>query len=1010
MNLPNYYENPARNHVGTMPIRAYYIPYENRKSAVLGKREDSALFLPLNGDYRFAYYNDLDEVPCEAAGADFDCSQFALLPVPSVWQMHGYDRHQYTNVHYPIPFDPPYVPSQNPCGLYIREFSLDEPFQGRRLHLNFEGVDSCFYVWVNGGFVGYSQVSHATSEFDITPFAKQGANRLTVLVLKWCDGTYLEDQDKLRMSGIFRDVYILSRPQSHIRDFSVTTALSEDLRTAEISLALEYEGLRAPVRCLLLSPEGETLEERAVSGESAVFRLQNPQLWNAESPVLYTLLLESEGECIPCRVGVRDIVIHNGVILLNGRPIKLKGVNRHDSDPVTGYAVSRDQMLRDLQLMKQHNINAVRTSHYPNSPLFTEYCDSLGLYVIDEADIESHGAGEINGAAWEKTYALLAEDEQFADAIVDRVQRLVVRDKNRPSVLFWSMGNESGYGTNFEKAAAWVKSYDPTRILHYEPDVALPGKEPDYSLIDVYSRMYPATQWIDQTYFGENKDPRPLILCEYSHAMGNGPGDLEEYYQLMYKHDRFCGAFVWEWCDHAVYDGEAANGKARYLYGGDFGEFPHDGNFCMDGLTFPDRTPHTGLLEYKNVLRPARAYEISAADGEFELSNRLDFTNLRDKLTLQYEVRSMGKRLAAGMLDNLDIPPRGSAAIKLPFTRPACGPCTVMLTYLQKSDEPALQAGHPLGFDQFTIDGASGSEPPAHGDEESAGGPVRVAETARTAVIRGDGFSYTFDKRSGRFTSLAVNGRQLLERPLDFNIWRAPTDNDRYIQNNWRAVGYDRALPRVYDIQIAEENGSAVIEAQMSLAAVCVARILTLHAAWTIRPDGAVSLVLHCEKNAEMPYLPRFGLRLFLPQALDSVSYYGYGPHESYCDKHHSAWLDRFEANVRDLHEDYLMPQENGSHFGCDWVRVTDAAGAGLLVTAGERFSFSASPYTQEALEAAKHNFELVESGCTVLCLDFMQSGVGSNSCGPELLEQYRCNFDTADFRMTIRPCGPDRQ
>lgn len=985
LKLETYYEDLQTLHVNTMDNRAYYIPFSLGENALTGERELSARMTSLNGVWEFGYYPNVLQVPEGFYLPEFDAEKFDALPVPSVWQMHGYDLHQYTNVRYPIPYDPPYVPRENPCGAYRRAFSYD-PMEGRRTYLNFEGVDSCFYVWMNGRFVGYSQVSHSTSEFDVTSFLVPGENLLAVLVLKWCDGTYLEDQDKLRMSGIFRDVYLLSRDNAHIRDFFITTPLSEDYTGAEVRAELSFLGDAGEVSYELLDGDYAAIASGKAEKGSIAIALDQAHLWNAEDPYLYTLLMRCGEEVIAAPVGLREITVRNQVIYLNGQKIKFRGVNRHDSSPFSGYAVTVEDMLEDLTMMKEHNINAVRTSHYPNSPLFTELCDRYGFYVIDEADMECHGVDALYGA--DADYCKIARDPRFEGAILDRVQRLVVRDKNRPCVLFWSMGNESGYGANFEKALAWTAAYDPTRLRHYEGEnLAVEGD--DLSNLSVASKMYPDVAWVEE-YLNSEKANRPFVLCEYIHAMGNGPGDAEDYFALIEKYDQFCGGFVWEWCDHAVYMGKTADGRDKYFYGGDFGEFPHDGNFCMDGLVYPDRRPHNGLKEYKNVIRPLRLTGADCAAGRFTFRNMLDFTNTGDLLTVIYQITQQGKVVAEDVIEEaqLDIPPHGSREITLAYPQGLSGSFAVKFSYYQKTEKALTGIGHPLGFDQAGKDHADLSA----FARESAGSVTAVTGD-RYVVVEGKNFRYTYDQWAGVFSRLCKDNRSLLEKPMEYNIWRAPADNDRVMRQEWEACGYHRATVRTYQTTVEEAENCVRLRTGLTVSGIYLQHILEVEALWTVRASGEITVDLTAKKNPATPYLPRFGLRLFLPACMDQAEYFGFGPNESYIDKHRSSWLGKFSAAVEDLHEDYIKPQENGSHWQCEYVTIAGGEGA-LTAWSEEPFSFQASPYTQEELTQKAHNFELEKSGYTVLCLDAAQSGVGSNSCGPKLLEKYRANSD----------------
>ncbi|HIW73414.1 MAG TPA: DUF4981 domain-containing protein [Firmicutes bacterium] len=1021
MIIEKYYEDPHILHVGTQPPRAYYVPCASAETALAPEpRNASERFQLLNGIWQFAYYESVHDLKERFYLPDAVRDGFGSLPVPSVWQMQGYDRHQYTNNRYPFPFDPPYVPHHNPCGAYIHTFTLDDRPEGWKRFLNFEGVDACFYVWINGTWLGYSQVSHSTSEWEITDHVHAGENELAVLVLKWCDGSYLEDQDKFRTSGIFRDVYILTRPADHIVDFTVTTPLSENYTHAQVQVQLIKSEPSLPVKYTLYDAAGRPVAGGETDGTAFSMPVAAPRLWNAEDPYLYTLLLETAEEAIPCQVGLREIAVRGDVVQLNGRRIVFRGVNRHDSSPVDGPAVSREHMLRDLELMKQHNINAVRSSHYPNAPYFLELCDRYGFYIIDEADLESNGTCTLYGR--DNFFSLLAMDDRFQEAWVDRVKLLHARDKNRPCVLMWSMGNESGYGVNVEAALAYIKQADPTRLTHYESDYVIQdGWTPDRSHLDTISRMYPpiamieqycrdgkglgvqihnpetGDRWEDYAIHGQEK--KPFVLCEYSHAMGNGPGDLEAYYQLTLKYENLCGGFVWEWCDHAVYRGRTADNRAVYGYGGDFGEFPHDGNFCIDGLVSPDRQIHNGLREYKNVIRPAR---MSLRECVCHVRNMYDFTNLKEAIVIRWEITCDGEPCAAGIIDDparLDIPPHEEKALPLSLPKPLPdGLLLLKFRYCQKSDAPFLPAGYELGFDQVEL--APAPLPvwvPAPGD-------LSVEETEEHLLLAGPSFRYVFNKLSGVFEQMTADNRVLLQRPMEYNLWRAPTDNDRNIRVQWEAAGYDRTVSRAYQTQAVKSENGVVIRAEVSIGAVYLQRLLTLHTEWRVDAKGRLSASIAVNKNPAIPFLPRFGLRLFLPEEIQNVTYFGYGPYESYVDKHHASWRGRFSRTVREMHEDYLFPQENGSHCGCRWVALEGPAGGLRIAAQNAPFSFNASPFTQEMLTKCAHNYELTPSGCTVLCIDYAQSGIGSNSCGPELDKKYRLDEDTFTFSFLLCP------
>ncbi len=1007
MNIPKYFEDPKTLHVGCEENRSYYVPFssgeENGVSALqMGQivsmdRETSDRFQLLNGVWGFHYYDSVYDLP-----DDFWNEYLANdeIPVPSVWQNHGYDRHQYTNVNYPFPYDPPYVPKENPVGVYQTTFEVGN-MGTDRYFLNFEGVDSCFYVWINGQFVGYSQVSHSTSEFDVTDKLSEGDNDMTVAVLKWCDGSYLEDQDKLRMSGIFRDVYLLIRPEKRVRDYFVHTDLLNDYKDGLLTVEFDFVG-EVPCVVSLFDPEDELLLQEPVTGDEPFeAEIPNVRTWNAENPVQYTLVIETPEEAICQSVGFRVIEIKDQVILLNGQPIKFRGVNRHDSDPFTGYTISKEQAMTDLVLMKEHNINAIRTSHYPNAPWFPQLCSEYGFYMIAEADLESHGSISIySERSWTDKYCHLADDPMFEEANLDRQMRNVHRDKNNAAVLIWSLGNEAGYGTNFEKSGRWVKSFDPSRLTHYERSVDQASYHVnDTSMIDLHSRMYAPVEKID-AYFADKTRKKPYILCEFIHAMGNGPGDAEDYWQCIQRHDGFVGGFVWEWCDHGVYMGKTNTGKEKFYYGGDFGEYPHDGNFCMDGLVKPDRTVSESLLEYKNVIRPVRAELISLEeDGvKVRLTNYYDFTNLKERLAGYYEVVVNGEALQSYLLPEVEIAPHESAEVVLPCEIPAAGDVRINLFYIQRDEDLLTDAGREMGFDQLVV---REEAPVLSAQKTAAEGTFRVKETERELVIQTADFRYVFNKMSGQFDHLVYQNEDRLAAPAAFSVWRAPTDNDASIKQEWLKAGLDMAKPRVYDVSFEEKDGLGVLKCTSALLPVYRQRVVTLETVYTIGADGSIDMNLSGEVNWEMPELPRFGLTLKMPKAMQYADYLGYGPEESYIDKRRASRFGHFETTAAENYEDYIKPQENGSHYGTAQAAVYDDHAVGMSFTAPEGMSFAVSRYTNEELTEKKHNYELEEAPFTVVHLDYKMAGIGSNSCGPRLAKAYR--FDEKKFTFHVR-------
>lgn len=1013
MIVPRHYEDLKIMHENTMPSRAYYMPASHDMGPLVEDRFSSDRVICMNGTWEFQYFNSIYDLQEKFYEQGYDCSRFTQVEVPGVWQNYGYDSHQYTNVRYPIPLDPPYVPQENPCGAYVRKFYYEIPEEAPRAYLNFEGVDSCFYVWVNGKYVGYSQVSHATSEFDVTEVLKNGENTLAVLVLKWCDGTYLEDQDKFRMSGIFRDVYFVNRPENVVYDYFTTTEIQEE--QAVITVQASYQGKAVPTKLTLYDAEHKEIASQVfqenigtVYTHKAVILVKEPNLWNPEQPYLYTLVLETEGEVITDRIGLREICVKDAVLYVNGTAIKFKGVNRHDSDPVTGFVIGLEQMKKDLQMMKESNFNAVRSSHYPNVPYFYQLCDEYGLFVIAEADNESHGTQSqyLKDSNWEnvsrKWNERISDNPEFIPATLDRTQLCVHREKNRPCIIIWSMGNECGYGCTFEEALKWTKGFDSTRLTCYESSFYRSDRRKyDYSNIDIFSRMYPSLEEIQE--YMDKKPDKPLLLIEYCHAMGNGPGDLEDYFQIIYEYDVLCGGFVWEWCDHAIYQGQAANGKEKYLYGGDFGEEVHDGNFCMDGLVYPDRTPHTGLLEYQNVYRPARVVSFCQKTGELCLENYMNYMDLKDYIYLVYEVNCDGKLLEKKQfILQESVLPHKKGTILLDITVPDSGKCYLKVSYHLKHGTSVMAQGSRMGFDEILLKNQDGRNQQATAlleTQEQKEAEVQVSETDRFLSIRSDTFFYVYNKLSGLFEQLSVDGEELLETPMELNIWRAPTDNDRKIKQEWIDAGYDRSKARAYDTHW-EMNGEGIrIYSTVSVAAVAIQKVLDIEAVWKIYRTGEISVKMHVKKDREFPQLPRFGIRLFLRGEYENLKFYGLGPHESYRDKCRSCSHGLYDTTVEEQHEDYICPQENGSHTDCDYLML-EKENQTVTAVSSRPFSFNVSYYSQEELTRKAHNFELEKSGSTIVCLDYAQNGIGSNSCGPELRKEYQFTEETFTFDM----------
>lgn len=996
MKITKYFEDIKSLHVNTEKPRSYYIPYSSKENIVNGNREESDRFGLLSGTWSFNYYRSIERVPENAVNPAMPLGENEV-EVPSTWQSTGYDQVMYTNVNYPFPIDPPYIPRDNPCGVYSRDFACPDEWEALNKYVVFEGVDSAFYLYVNGEFVGYSEVSHCTSEFNITRFLKDGSNRMTVIVMKWCTGSYAEDQDKFRCSGIFRDVYMLARPKGHMRDYEIRTEIADDFRSA--ALIFDVEAINPEdITITVTDPDGKDVGSVSPNSDGhAELTVDRPILWSAETPELYDVIIDCGNECIPDHIGIRRSCIENGLYKFNNRLVKLKGVNRHDSNPYTGYVVSIENMMEDLELMKRHNINAIRTSHYPNDPRFLELCDRYGFYVIDEADIECHGFIYTD-------WSYVAKHEDWYETVKDRVERLIERDKNRPCVISWSMGNESGYGPNFEKVIAWAKERDTSgRFIHYEGEADY-GKmcrsshlENPINGSDVFSRMYASPEYCKGFCSENHRDSRPYMLCEYSHAMGNGPGDLKDYWDVIYSEPRFIGAFVWEWCDHAFYAGETDDGRPKFFYGGDSGEWPNDGNFCVDGLVFPDRRPHQGLEELKYVIQPVKVDAIDLERGIFKITNLYDFLYL-SRFECRWELTVNGKTAYSGSLGALAIPAHKSREVSLEYKLPQSGRCYIRFSFVQLGIGELTEEGEQMAFAQFEL-----PVKPAQYHAVLPRTTVTVEGNGQRIQISGENFCHVFDKNLAAFRQLSFKGTKMLNSPMSFNIWHAPTDNDMSVKNDWFKLGYDKAATRVYSTNVEIKLGNCVIEQKIALVTPSKPVWVTADVTWLINRAGDVELTCSVKRTDGVKYLPRFGLRMMLDKSFDKVDYFGYGPSESYIDKHRSQYIGRFKKTVDEMYVDYIRPQENGNRYNTRWAAITNGSGTGFVVVGDDGFDFSALPYTQEELQRAAHDYELNKCGKTVLCVDYRHIGMGSGSCGPQLADKYQLEPEFT-YHMTFRP------
>ena len=1030
------WENPQLLQRNRQPAHATLLPFADEESALAAARGDSTgdraaspFFRLLSGYWRFYYAPNPACLPDGFQSADYCDDAWDVIPVPSNWQMIGQDRSDplcqaygkpnYTNVNYPYPVDPPRVPQDNPVGLYRREFTLPEDWDGRQVFLNFDGVDSAFYVWLNGQLLGYSQVAHMPSEFDATPLLRPGRNVLAVQVFQWSDGSYLEDQDMWRLSGIFRDVYLFATPKLHLRDVRIRALLDDSYRDGSLDLHLllhNYAGSPAAadrVSLKLLDAEGHTLLEQSLAPGpelaagadreiTAAFPISAPHQWSAEDPYLYTLLLGlySGGSLLEVEsfaVGFRRVEVKNGVFLVNGVPVKLQGVNRHDTHPDLGHAVSYESMLQDITAMKQHNINTVRTSHYPNDPRWLDLCDRFGLFVIDEADLEAHGmqpAGD---------WAQLSNDPAWTAAFVERAERMVERDKNHPSIIIWSLGNETGYGKNHDAMAAWIRQADPTRPIHFE-------SAHEERVVDIVSCMYPSVAYL-AAQGARTDDPRPFFMCEYAHAMGNGPGNLKEYWETIRQYPRLMGGCVWEWVDHSVRM-FTPEGEQWWAYGGDFGDKPNDGNFCVDGLNFPDRTPYPGLLEYKKIIEPVQVEAVDLRAGKVRLRNRYFFISLAG-LEGAWKLSCDGDVLAQGRLPALDIPAGEGREFTLPYALPAQprpgASYWLDFRFTLAEDKLWAKRGHELATAQFELPVAQVQAPRLLLKDMPS---LKVEHQGRDLEIAGEDFRLRFDGYRGTIAEWEFQGMPLVTLGPALNVWRAPTDNDVRIARAWREAGLDRLEPSVRRVELAGQSRSAaLVQVEVVLAGYSLRPSFSCLYSYSFYGSGDVLIQTTVKPLAALPPLPRLGLQMRLPGNLDRFAWYGRGPHESYVDRKESALVGVYTGTVAEQYVPYVLPQEYGLKSDVRWATVTDRRGTGLMAATpvgADLLSMSVHQFTDEQLTQARHTYELEPCGETVLSLDWRQNGLGSQSCGPGPLEQYLLQPQEVTFSVRLRPIATD--
>ena len=936
-----HYENPERTSENRCPARSWYIPGGVSRQ------------LTLNGHWNFAYFTRDIDVPEQI-------SQWDTIPVPSCWQLQGYENPNYSNINYPYPCDPPYVPDDNPCGVYQRQFALDST--AGRTYFVFEGVSSCAYLYVNGRYVGFTQGSHILAEFDITDYVNQGINTVQVKVLKWCCGSYLEDQDFFRYNGIFRDVYLLQRPEGHITDV--------DMIPNDREIAITLAG-----QALVSVYDGDKLLTRQTIQDRWAFAPENPILWNAEKPHLYRVELERNGEVIRLNAGLRKIEISSRYeLMINGVSVKLHGVNHHDTSKFRGWCQSAEELRRDLELMKQLNMNCVRTSHYPPAPIFLQLCDELGLYVVCETDIETHGFlrrlpnvpyhYDVDSGAWPCTKA------EWTHEFVDRMQRMVEQFKNHASIIMWSTGNESGHGCNHVEMIRWTKRRDASRLIHAE-DASRKGQIHN---ADVYSMMYSSLKDMEGYALCDDIN-MPVFLCEYSHAMGNGPGDVYDYNELFDRYPKLIGGCIWEWADHVV----TANGAERY--GGDFeGELTHDGNFCCDGLVFADRSFKAGTLEAKAAYQPIRTYFY---DHTLTVYNRLDFTDLNE-YDFYYDIEVDGV-VTASRQGKLQAAPHTSAQLQIPYQMPECRLGAYLNTRLYKNGQEVAHTQHPLPCVILLDEPA-----PA----------AMLQEDAQNIYAEGAGFRYTISKHYGIFTSMVVNGQQQLADKPVLTAHRAPTDNDRNIRfrwmqlDEWQGENLDKSFVKVYSCGI---EGNAIV-VQGALSGISRSPLFKFTQKITIDAQGKVDFDLRGTIRQDAIWLPRLGYEFTLPAENNAFRYYANGPFESYRDLKHAGRVSLFQSTAEQEYVPYVRPQEHGNHTSARWLQI------GQLEFEADQMEFQVSRFSPAALTKAEHTDELAADGKTHLRIDYKVSGLGSHSCGPSLEKAYRLDEKYISFRFALRP------
>ncbi|CAM3921947.1 beta-galactosidase subunit alpha [Rahnella bruchi] len=995
----NNWENIEKQSENRLPPRASFFSYENPQEALRFDRAASQYFQLLSGSWQFRFFEHPALVPEEFYRQPM--TEWGNITVPGMWQMHGHGQLQYTDEGFPFPIDIPYVPTNNPTGAYQQRFTLDAAWAGKQTLIKFDGVETYFEVYVNGQYVGFSKGSRLCAEFDISACVKTGENLLSVRVLQWADSTYIEDQDMWWMAGIFRDVYLTGQNPVHLNDFTVVTTFDENYCDAVLSIDAVLANTREPVSGYRLS--AQLFDDTACVAELSVdnlniddetrCRLQipvsHPRQWNAEHPELYQLLLtlyDDAGQAIsvvPQRVGFRDICVRDGLFFVNGRYLKLHGVNRHDHDHRKGRAVDMARVERDIILMKQHNINSVRTAHYPNDPRFYALCDIYGLFVMAETDLESHGFANVGDLS------RITDDPRWEHAYVERIERHVMAQKNHPSIIMWSLGNESGYGCNIRAMAKRCKALDPTRLIHYEEDR-------DAEVTDIISTMYSRVQMMNA--FGEYPHAKPRIICEYAHAMGNGPGGLAEYQAVLNRHDSLQGHYIWEWCDHGLLE-TGENGQTRYTYGGDYGDYPNNYNFCMDGLIYPDQTPGPGLREYKQVLCPV---EVSLSGDALRIRNRYWFSSLED-ITLSLTVQVAGSCLETREIFLPHLQPGECETLKLPEFAASEQEIFLNVDIRKNSPTAYSEAQHPLGHYQMLLQAAE-SFPAKPAPQKAA--TLACDEQKHQLIVSGDGFRLEFSRLDGELKSWQTDDEEIVGRAPKLNFFKPVIDNHKQeFEGLWQPNHLHIMQQHFRQMHWEWQQDDVVIEVQSIIAPPVFDFGMRCTYRWRISPQGVVSLDL-----SGTPYgnfdsiIPKIGLDFGISRRFTQVEYYGRGPDENYQDSCQANLIGHYQQPVSHLFENYPMPQDNGNRQDIRWLSLRDDAGKGIFIQPRQPLNFSLWPYSSQMLQQAQHIDELTPDTCLTLNLDHKISGLGSNSWGSEVLDSYRVYFSAFSYGFTIVP------